>query len=533
MLTTVAQQLYLAYFGRPADPRGLENFAGVLAGFLPENASIRDLRTAYDTSVEARNLVNSFSASRESQDLYQGSTEEFVEAIFLNIFGRPPQEPGRVFWIDAIDNRGLDPAKAALEIIDAAIRNGERDSRTVQRKTEVTQEFTNALDTPEKVAAFSGNAAAQAAREMLSKVNAETDLQSFIPQITALVAGLTNVNDSDGGSLGTATLIDFGTETSSAFNNKQGSGQDVDVFSFEVQSGSFFEVVLTTEANTSYRLLDSNGKILSQGSNLSPLENQQIFNIATNQSGSVFLELASATPGNTGYTFSVNESLAPPPASGDELNIDFVYLDGTEEFASFFDQVEDFLQQVIIEGLPEATLQNGQRVDDVQIEVSQRFVDGQFNVLAFAGPQELRPSAQGFLPSAGILVLDSSDTSLLIEDGSFFDVLVHEVLHVLGAGTLWDFLGLTSNGQYTGQNVLDEYRALTGNPNEQFVPLNDISDHFSEEVFGNEIMTPFTQTNENTFSRLTIAAFEDLGYSVNYAAAEPFVLPVGVDTFEA
>ena len=43
--------------------------------------------------------------------------------------------------------------------------------------------------------------------------------------------------------------------------------------------------------------------------------------------------------------------------------------------------------------------------------------------------------------------------------------------------------------------------------------------HWSESVFGNELMTGFLNSGPNTISTVTIASLEDMGYGVSYAPA--------------
>jgi hypothetical protein len=50
--------------------------------------------------------------------------------------------------------------------------------------------------------------------------------------------------------------------------------------------------------------------------------------------------------------------------------------------------------------------------------------------------------------------------------------------------------------------------------------------HWSEATFGAEIMTGFLNGGvPNPLSRITVGAFADLGYTVNYAAADAYSLP--------
>jgi hypothetical protein len=49
--------------------------------------------------------------------------------------------------------------------------------------------------------------------------------------------------------------------------------------------------------------------------------------------------------------------------------------------------------------------------------------------------------------------------------------------------------------------------------------------HWSESMFGNELMTGFISGTPDPFSIPTVGAMQDLGYTVNYAAADPYSLP--------
>ncbi len=49
--------------------------------------------------------------------------------------------------------------------------------------------------------------------------------------------------------------------------------------------------------------------------------------------------------------------------------------------------------------------------------------------------------------------------------------------------------------------------------------------HWRESVFGNELMTGFLDGGINPLSRVTVGALEDMGYEVNYDAADEFRLP--------
>ena len=175
---------------------------------------------------------------------------------------------------------------------------------------------------------------------------------------------------------------------------------------------------------------------------------------------------------------------------------------------------------------------DGTAVDDVMILINIGPIDGPGKVLGQARPCFIRTSSG--LPILGSLTLDSEDLLPLAGSETLTDLISHEIAHVLGFGTLWNHLGLIENAQtdstrYIGEQAMAEYQTLGGSGK---VPLeNDLGEgtrdaHWEEDVFRRELMTGFISAvgTANPLSRVTIAAFEDLGYAVDYAAADAFSL---------
>ena len=75
-------------------------------------------------------------------------------------------------------------------------------------------------------------------------------------------------------------------------------------------------------------------------------------------------------------------------------------------------------------------------VDDLRIYVDVKPIDGPFGTLGQAGPCQIRTTSQ--LPVLGFMQLDAADVTRLEEDGDLVDVILHEMGHVLGIGTLWE-----------------------------------------------------------------------------------------------
>lgn len=188
----VVQQLYIAYFGRPADAGGLANFKNQLATI---NAGVKaqELEAAYEGNPALKNLVNSFAVSTESQALYTGDNGAFVHSIYVNLLNREPDSEGKAYWVNALNNGGLTRAKAALSILAGALNNktaqGQLDAQVINNKTANSGVFTSVVPLP----VYSGNAAAALAREMLRKVKADTTVQSFRATIDSTIVAMTPV----------------------------------------------------------------------------------------------------------------------------------------------------------------------------------------------------------------------------------------------------------------------------------------------------------------------------------------------------
>lgn len=192
--------------------------------------------------------------------------------------------------------------------------------------------------------------------------------------------------------------------------------------------------------------------------------------------------------------------------------------------------------QILTGDLPTAVV-DGVTIDDVLIEAEGVPIDGPGGILGQAGPTHIRPGSN--LPVKGIMAFDTADLARMEADGSLTDVILHEMGHVLGFGTLWTRMSLivdagTVNPTFVGANAMREYAALTSRTNPTPVPVENTGGpgtrdgHWRESVFGNELLTGFLSGAHRPMSRLSIGAFEDMGYKVNYGAADEFLLPTAL-----
>lgn len=172
--TKEVQQLYVAYFSRPADPGGLafwnERLANNAAGYA-------EISFAFSTSVEYRSAY-----------VYM-DTRSMVNEVYENLFSRPGDAAGVDFWVNALNMRYMTIDDMVLRMIDGA--QG-ADAVAYQAKVAVATAFTDRVDTPQEIALYSGKAANEIAAAYIGGVNdAATALFALDPvNIDATIASM-------------------------------------------------------------------------------------------------------------------------------------------------------------------------------------------------------------------------------------------------------------------------------------------------------------------------------------------------------
>ncbi|MES2115232.1 MAG: DUF4214 domain-containing protein, partial [Pseudomonadota bacterium] len=223
---SVVQQLYVSYFGRPADFYGLASFEAQLAALKAPTTFIALNKAAQDgTNPGLTALINSFSVSTESTNLYGSGTDtisisKFVNAVYNNVLNRDADTAGLAFWVDAITSGHLTKANAAAAITEGALSNttaqGVIDAKTVAEKVAVATDFTASLTTADDINGFSGDVAAATARALLQSVTNTTDPVAFhatvLSTIVAIATGTTPTTS-------TALTINQDTLTGTAGND--------------------------------------------------------------------------------------------------------------------------------------------------------------------------------------------------------------------------------------------------------------------------------------------------------------------------
>jgi hypothetical protein len=234
---------------------------------------------------------------------------------------------------------------------------------------------------------------------------------------------------------------------------------------------------------------------------------------------------------NPNYTLTVTPPTAAPTAGGFDIVVRSSGLTASQR--QIFEQAAARWERIITGDLPNAVYQ-GVAVDDLLIDAGGRSIDGPGGVLGQAGPDALRAGSR--LPVHGAMQFDTADLAALEASGRLYDVVLHEMGHVLGVGTIWQALGLlagagTANPRFLGSQATAAYNALfrtaaasvpvEGTPS----PAGSRDGHWRESVFGAELMTPFIAGTPNPISRVTVASLADLGYTVNLNSSDAYTPP--------
>lgn len=195
----------------------------------------------------------------------------------------------------------------------------------------------------------------------------------------------------------------------------------------------------------------------------------------------------------------------------------------------------------------------------LSISVSIPAIDGPGLILGQAGPDTAAyydnnpvgsPTFALYYADTGSMEFDSADVANLMANNTFYGVVLHEMTHVLGIGTLWTFnndvngtnydLYTSGTGNYTGQFALNAWKTEFNQPLATAVPIElgggggTANGHWNEVDngagntgfvsnitgldFSRELMTGWA-SSQFFLSTVTLGGLEDLGYNVDYSKA--------------
>jgi len=214
-----------------------------------------------------------------------------------------------------------------------------------------------------------------------------------------------------------------------------------------------------------------------------------------------------------------------------EFNIDINFTgDWSEQLQEAFITAADTLSSIITEDIPDVLNFFGETVDDIVIEASLASIDGIGGVLGQASPTYVR--SDSYLPVAASMQFDSADALGYSDSGLWDDIVLHEMLHSLGFGALWETMGLIDtlydaqgnidyrfNGESANQalgELYPEFDDALGVKVESDGEEGTVAGHWDEEAYNSELMTGYLNETGNVLSAVTIASLEDMGYQTTW-----------------
>ncbi|MEF3168409.1 MAG: DUF4214 domain-containing protein [Deltaproteobacteria bacterium] len=118
------QKIYIAYYGRPADPDGQDYWTARLA----------------DANGDLSQIIMAFGTSNEFTERYGGFTnDELIDTIYQQMFSRNPDEGGKEYYLYNLNNGLMKLQTITLDVLNGAQNS---DLITINNKLEVANYFT-------------------------------------------------------------------------------------------------------------------------------------------------------------------------------------------------------------------------------------------------------------------------------------------------------------------------------------------------------------------------------------------------------
>lgn len=87
-------KLYIAFYGRPAEAKGLYYWSGKID----------------EAGGNASSVIDAFAGENEAKELYAGSSNsETITQIYEQLLGRNPDADGLAFWVKQVEDKKNHP----------------------------------------------------------------------------------------------------------------------------------------------------------------------------------------------------------------------------------------------------------------------------------------------------------------------------------------------------------------------------------------------------------------------------------------
>jgi|GEM_PF-732317 len=173
---SMAQEFYIGYYGRPADPSGLEYWAN-----------------RFDQSDNLDDALTAFGASAEYTDNFGSLTNsELINNLYQQMFGRDAGTEGLEFYTARLESGEASLASIAAQIIDGATDDNFPDATVLANRVTVAQTYTDEVTSQGTTYDADDIAAAQALLAAVDATDASvTSGNAAAENLVAADAGVT------------------------------------------------------------------------------------------------------------------------------------------------------------------------------------------------------------------------------------------------------------------------------------------------------------------------------------------------------
>jgi S-layer protein len=156
--TEALQKLYVAYFTRPADVRGLAYWEAIVEAAGGNTAAVSA----------------AFAASAEYKATYANmSNLQIVNKVYNNLFGHDADLPGLNYWVDLLDAKAITIDNVVKAIAEGALTT---DLTAYNNKVTAATQFTTAMDTTAEVLAYETTLGQTAGKNFVTSVTTDATL---------------------------------------------------------------------------------------------------------------------------------------------------------------------------------------------------------------------------------------------------------------------------------------------------------------------------------------------------------------------
>jgi len=167
------ENIYLAYYGRPADPAGMTYWENQL---LNANGNLNTIINAFATSAESTALYGSLTPTAQ------------INAIYTALYGHAADPVGLTYYLQSLASGTFTLGTIALNIFNGTLG---ADATTLAAKVAYSQAFTNSVQgSTAAILAYTGTTATVNARTAVSNVIDAVTQQAQITSLGTTVAAI-------------------------------------------------------------------------------------------------------------------------------------------------------------------------------------------------------------------------------------------------------------------------------------------------------------------------------------------------------